>query len=216
LLRMRYGNGTRRKAALRNASCVFVCILLLLFPRRSNARPAPPTAKMDIYSAATTLHFREGRNRWVVRYENGSDYERVRFFCNRRLVRTVNRLFQSAFGTFTKKTTAALKFRFPIVFVAQGGFSAVGTWRRYYCLRHGKVKLMLEMGEWNGGPIFRDYDGDGKPEWVIDDYDFNGSQNDWGDHLYLYKLQPNYTLRLWKTVPNRSRRHLTDPSGRVQ
>ena len=91
--------------------------------------------------------------------------------------------------------------RFPIVVLQVEPGCGTPTITQLYTLRGGNLIHMAQVGALNGGPIFRDYDGDGKPEWVFDDYDFYAFSK--SKHFLIYKEQTNGKLKLWKRLPNK-------------
>jgi hypothetical protein len=68
-----------------------------------------------------------------------------------------------------------------------------------------------KVGGENGGPYFRDYDGDGQPEWVFDNFDWYEHNIEGPTGFQVYKQVPSGKLRIWKHLPNPKRRHLKDP-----
>ncbi|MBX3113867.1 MAG: hypothetical protein KF836_04810 [Fimbriimonadaceae bacterium] len=64
------------------------------------------------------------------------------------------------------------------------------------------IKIHRESIEGNG-PIFRDFDGDGKLEWVFDDSDYYFYYGKTPKWLLVYKPSPSGKLKLWKKIPNK-------------
>lgn len=75
----------------------------------------------------------------------------------------------------------------------------------YLMLANGKIKRIHEEGIENNGPIFRDFDGDGKLEWVFDDYSHYTYYGDDPKWLLVYKPGKSGKLKLWKKIPNKRR-----------
>ncbi len=190
----------------------------LVAPSVSNPAPLPPPVAADTseapldlsmreqptvgYTKTRTLRFREGRDKWRVEFWSDGNYNRgrVKFYRDRRFI------YEQDGDPYLFLGILPFKSRFPVVALRTGGFSAVGQTTRFYTLRRGTISLLLEMDSWNHGPYFQNYDHDGNPEWVTDDYDFNYSENPWGDHLYIHKLQPNGDLKAISVLPNTGHR----------
>lgn len=77
-----------------------------------------------------------------------------------------------------------------------------------YGIRRGKLMHVVEVDGECGGPILHDYDGDGRLEWVFDDYNWYRYYGKEPKYLLVYKMASDGKLRLWKRLPNRQRRHL--------
>lgn len=73
---------------------------------------------------------------------------------------------------------------------------------------------MAELDAQNGGTIFRDYDGDGRPEWVFDDYNWATYREDGPESFLIYTERKDGTLKLWKRLPNKKRLPLQDRLNR--
>jgi hypothetical protein len=84
----------------------------------------------------------------------------------------------------------------------------------FYGIRRGRLWRMgtAPHGEC-GGPLFRDMDGDGRPEWVFDDDDWYTYYGRGPQHFVVYKLDRSGRLRRWKRLANRDRRALPDTVG---
>lgn len=82
-----------------------------------------------------------------------------------------------------------------------------GKYTKFYRLgANGKVKLILDLDIQNGGPVFRDMDGDGRVEWIFDSRDYyDDSQQEYGRNLLVYKPSKSGELLLWKQIPNRNK-----------
>ena len=153
---------------------------------------------------------REGRNLWRLeiwgpKRENVSDYY-LKFYRNRHLIETVSAADMGGHTLEFGKIRFATDF--PVIAVLGGGLCSPDVTTRFYILQQGRVVLMAAVGAYAGGPIFRDYDGDGKPEWVFDDYTYSKYRDDGPKYLLVYKQLSSGELKLWKTLPNKRRRHL--------
>ena len=167
---------------------------------------APPPEVSDVhYTLNKTLYFREGKDRWRMDYwSDGGNADYVKFYCNRRFVSKIDAGDMGGSDLFIGELPFAT--RFPIIALQSHGMSAVGKMKRFYTLRHGKVDLLLQMEVWSGGPVFGKQDRRGTRQWITDDFVFNCSPDYYGEHLLIYKLQPNGDLLLLKTVPNKQHR----------
>jgi hypothetical protein len=84
------------------------------------------------------------------------------------------------------------------------------TNKHFFTVRGQRLVYMGKVGGENGGPLFRDEDGDGQTEWVFDNYCWY-EQYEKGPNQYLvFKLTKAGTLRLWKRLPNPKHRRLPD------
>jgi hypothetical protein len=137
--------------------------------------------------------------------------EFVKFFRNDRLLRTstageIGPGYSLEFGRPSFAT------RFPLIAIRVepecGNPCAIDL----FSIRHGRIIEIGSVGGEAGGPIFRDLDGDGKPEWILDDYDhyaFTGKPT----HFLVYKEASDGTLTLWKRLPNKKRQRLPAALG---
>lgn len=79
-----------------------------------------------------------------------------------------------------------------------------GEWTTFYSLNaHGKIKEIHQERIEGNGPIFRDFDDDGKLEWVFDDDDYYTYYGDVPKWLLVYKPEKSGKLKLWKKIPNK-------------
>ena len=130
----------------------------------------------------------------------------ARFFKNDRLVRTTGAAkFKGISLEFGK---AKFETRFPLIVIraepAMGHPGPVSL----LSIRNGQLVRIGEIGGEAGGPIFRDYDGDGKKEWVFDDYDWYVYYGKHPKHFVIYKEQRDGTLKRWKRLPNKEQKRL--------
>ena len=172
------------------------------------ATPAAPpeTGKPETGERLNATRFvSEGRNQWRIEiWETGEglsveDY--VKFYRNGHIVRQTN---AETLGGMTLGF-GKVKFatRFPVLVLQVEPGCGTPTVTQLYTFRGGKLINMAEVGALNGGPLFRDYDGDGKPEWVFDDYDWYTYYGKPPKHFLIYKEQANGKLKLWKRLPNK-------------
>ena len=178
----------------------------------------PPPTRMELANGELlhTLRAQEGRDIWRIEIwwpVKGLEVgEYAKFYKNGRLVYTLHAHTINADGFEFGK--AAFKTRYPLLVLQ--GLPAAGHLRNtiLYTIRRGRL---IEMGEINGqnhGPVFRDYDGDNRPEWVFDDYNWYVYYEKGPKFLLVYKELKNGKLKLWKTLPNPKRRELPERLGR--
>jgi hypothetical protein len=170
------------------------------------------------YDKQRVERFGVGRDRWTIRWTElgfvhyvGQSYwerdEKVR------ISRNGQRMLTLRAGDVSGYYIAAKRVWFPVGFpvIAVRGHSANGHGEetRFYGIRHRRLYLMggITVGE-NGGPIFRDLDGDGRMEWIFDDYTWYGYYGDPPRWLLVYRLSRAGRLVFWKKLPNRTRKHL--------
>ena len=137
----------------------------------------------------------------------------AKFFRNKRLMRQIYGKERGNFGLEFGKTRSTT--RYPVIvlqLLPQVGHPVATC---LFTIRHGELIEMKTIGAMNGGPIFRDYDGDGKMEWVFDDYDWYDYYNEGPKYLLVYKELENGKLKLWKRLPNKHRRHLPNNIGQM-
>jgi len=130
----------------------------------------------------------------------------ARFFKNDRLVRKAGAAeFKGISLEFGKANFAT---RYPLIVIraepAMGHPGPVSL----LSIRNGQVVRIGEIDGEAGGPIFRDYDGDGRKEWVFDDYNWYVYYGAHPKHYIAYKEQRDGTLKRWKRLPNKERRRL--------
>lgn len=104
--------------------------------------------------------------------------------------------------------------RFPVIATRAHSECGHGQATRFYSVRSGTIRLMSpDILDECGGPIFRDIDRDGSPEWIFDNYTWCGNYGDGPMNLIIYRLGRDGQLRFWKRAPNKSRGHLPDNVG---
>ncbi|KAG8526083.1 uncharacterized protein KY384_000075 [Bacidia gigantensis] len=181
--------------------------------------PAPPVVGLepeeqpDNYQLVRTLRLREGKDVWQLEkwqalpYSNRIDC--LKIYCNGHLIREADASDVAGNGFLFGKMPFAS--RYPIFAIIGGGDMGNGAMKRFYTLRQGKIILMLEMPYCAGGPILRDCDGDGRPEWAFDDYDWyeymnNGPERRAGMNPTRSQItqQPLSTLRWLRHNPQHS------------
>lgn len=138
--------------------------------------------------------------------------EYIKFFRNGHLVRKI--YARDIGGVGLGFGEAKFKTRFPMIVLQTEPECGHPGPTCLYTIRQGRLIQMGQVGGEYGGPIFRDYDGDGRPEWVFDDYNWYNYYDKGPKYFLVYKEWKNGTLHLWKRLPNVHRRPL--PANFVQ
>ena len=89
----------------------------------------------------------------------------------------------------------------------------MGTHPRHARQSGRRIVEIGSVGGEAGGPILRDLDGDGKPEWIFDDYDWYTYYGTHPKHFLVYKEASDGTLKIWKRLPNKKRQRLPSALG---
>lgn len=211
-----------------------LCLLCLTFAlvqtRRSRHRaivtppmvvaaPIPPEEEARDYTKdhiESTEEIQDGNDLWRVEIwwpKRGLEVgEFARFYKNGTLIRTVNAHELDGDGLQFGK--AGFKTRYPLIVLA--ALPGMGHVRdsALFAIRNGVLVKMMQIDGMHAGPVFRDYDGDGRPEWVFDDYNWYRYREEGPMKYLVYKEQKDGTLKLWKRLPNRKRLRLPDRLGR--
>ncbi|GDX41209.1 hypothetical protein LBMAG21_15010 [Armatimonadota bacterium] len=163
-----------------------------------------------------TKEIRDGRDLWRVEiwWPKGGLEVGVyaKFYKNGQLVRKVSAHELRGDGLLFGE--AEFKSRYSIiVLLAEPGLGHMSS-ATLFSIRQGKLIQMVTVNGEMGGPIFRNYDNAGLPEWVFDDF-YWYEHREAGPKSYLvFKEQKDGTLKLWKHLPNPKRLHLPDKLGR--
>ena len=186
------------------------------------ATPAPPPVPQEDAiepgkdELRHTLTAHEGRDTWRVEtWRIQGDLqcgEYAAFYRDGHLIRKV--YASKMGGSLLAVSKASFQTRFPIISVTMSFLQPIPITTEIYTLRRGHLIKIGKVGGENGGPIFRDYDGDGKLEWVFDDYNGHKYHEEGPEHLLVYKELKNGKLELWKILPNPERQSLPDHLGR--
>jgi hypothetical protein len=99
----------------------------------------------------------------------------------------------------------------PVFFFARHSGAGHGQWVQYWAIHDDEPELLVSLEGENGGPIFRDFDGDGVMEWVFDDFEWYAQLDDPPMHFLVYKVRGPAGLQLCKTLPNPDRTVLPTP-----
>ncbi|MCW3055968.1 MAG: hypothetical protein JWN14_5138, partial [Chthonomonadales bacterium] len=173
--------------------------------RRSAQQKTPPhrLAQADRDRSATTAAGKDtselrsaqtlliGHDTWTFEARMPSTdtiWELLRCFRNGQLVQTIDShdMGKNDCGQYFEVRLMHFPTRFPIIAVRVQSGAGHGQVTRYYAVRHGQMFNMGEIEAECGGPVFRDLDGDGKPEWVFDDFDPRYGR-DRPDYYKVYK-----------------------------
>lgn len=114
-------------------------------------------------------------------------------------------------GTLIGAARAWYPVGYPVITVSGHTGCSHGQTTRFYAISRGELHQMFEIEGEVGGPIFRDLDGDGKNEWIFDNYDF------WQANpptQYLVYRQSGFRVSFWKKLPNPKRVELPSPGVR--
>lgn len=137
--------------------------------------------------------------------------EYVKIFKNEQLVRKYRA--EELSGVTLEFGKAAFTPRFPLLILRGEPAAGHPGPINLFSIREGKLVAMGKVEGEAGGPIFRDYDGDGKKEWVFDDYNWYVYYGARPRYFVVYKEQSDGTLKKWKKLPNKDRRRLPGNLG---
>lgn len=160
------------------------------------------------------IYIKAGRDRW--RFEEwfvNSTYGFAKCYRNGIFVQKLTS--EGMNGNDVEICRVKFKTRLPILVTHSEPAAGHPGDTRLYLIKNRKLVVMGQFGGEYGGPIFRDYDSDGKTEWVFDDYDYYRDHQDGPKHLLVYKLLKSGKLKLWKTLPNKHRPRLPSLLGAV-
>jgi hypothetical protein len=91
-----------------------------------------------------------------------------------------------------------------------------GQWSWFYVVHNHRLHGPMMRVECEvGGPIFKDLDGDGRPEMIFDNWDYYKFEwkHNGPDKYRVYKVTKKYRIRFWKTIPNHRHVRLPDRLG---
>jgi hypothetical protein len=181
-------------------------------PATAPGQPAAPIER-DPDQAS----FSVGRDQWrfvVNRVSNSEAFEAdLRIYKNGGMVCRLRAEQLDGEGLAVKRVS--FPTRYPVMAVLAYPDAGHPTATHFYTTRAGRLVHMGEVGAENGGPVFHDYDGDGRPEWVFDDYDWCEYYTRGPAFYLVYKETREGKLHLWRRLPNLKRRHLPDRIGIV-
>jgi len=144
-------------------------------------------------------------------------WELLRCYRNGQLVQTIDsqNMGKNDCGQYFEVRLMHFPTRFPVVGVRVQSGAGHGQVTRYYVVRQGQMFNMGEIEAECGGPVFRDLDRDGKPEWVFDDFDPRYGR-DRPDYYEVYKESADGKLVYWKCLPYDRPHPLPDPFSSSQ
>jgi hypothetical protein len=176
---------------------------------RNEAKPA----NSDTYELRSSETILIGHDKWTFEVCMPSmGWELLRCFRNGQFVQSIDSkdLGKDDCGQYFQVRLMHFPTRFPVVGVRVHSGAGHGQVTRYYAVRHGQMFNMGEIEAECGGPVFRDLDGDGKPEWVFDDFDPRYGR-DRPDYYDIYKESADGKLVFWKYLPYDRPQPLPDP-----
>ena len=190
-------------------ACVILALVALLGAQAQSVLPTTVFTKVPGCSITV------GKDHWTIWFrparmmkdpEIGPTYQRyqqVQVRKNRRVLLSFPDDADDDAGMLSAQR-AWYPFPFPTFVIRAHSWAGHGEESNYYAIVKGGLVLMLKnsIGE-NGGPVFRDVDGDGKPEFIIDDYSYYEHWDKPQLHLLMYKLGRDSRLHLWKKVNRR-------------
>lgn len=142
-----------------------------------------------------------GRDRWAIGVSDDRGNDNRYAFITKDGKTVLERSAEKMQGSEMKAARAWCSAPWPIFVVSCHTGGSHGQTTEYYAVRGGRADLVLSIYGEVGGPIFRDFDGDGVLEWVFsaayDNYLHLESQN-----FLVYRLGASRTYELWKTLPN--------------
>jgi hypothetical protein len=81
----------------------------------------------------------------------------------------------------------------------------------FYAVKGGKLHKMFDIYGEGGGPVFRDIDGDGKSEWIFDNFEH---PNRVDPSAFMIYRQNSTKVTFWKELPNPKEVKLPTPRVR--
>jgi hypothetical protein len=170
---------------------------------------APPQDKL-----VSSERFRLGPDLWAIEQREAPDWaDFTRDATIRKNGRAVEHISGEDLGGHVI-LARRVHFPTPYVVIAVRGHSACGHGQvtRFYSIRKGRLARMgIDIEHECGGPVFRDFDGDGTCEWVFDDDDWYTYYGRGPRYFLVYKPTRAGGLKLWRRLPNRRRERLPDP-----
>jgi hypothetical protein len=221
----------KKRRVLFLASCLLLLSLPCLFyylrkpaqqKQRDNAVPlrslAPsvqnlpplPEQEQDELITCETVTIGEDIWRLEVWRQRPSYEDMLKFYRNGQIVQTVQskELGKIYGGQFFTVRLMHFPTLYPVIAARVRSGAGHGQVTRFYAVRNGQLINLGEVEGECGGPVFRDYDGDGKREWVFDDYDYYDYHDQGPDFYKVYKETADSKLVLWKELPDKQHRGL--------
>ena len=181
-------------------------LLLTVAAGLSGSTPAPQ-------NHSERVGFTVGSDRWLFQVNSRPDPSRTLYELHvlkngRRLLRLPRTQPEWPMSFAVRRMP--FKSSFPIVAVMS--YPGAGHPHRttFFGIRDGSLIPMGSVEAENGGPVFRDYDRDGRSEWVFDDYQWSRYYTRGPRYLKVYKQDSRGRLQLWKRGPNPTRKRLPD------
>jgi hypothetical protein len=206
---------SHRKNSAVSTSIRLTAAALVQYSRRS---PCGPKGPMSQDTLENSLAVQAGHHRWRLEIrqprhakEEIDVEESLRVFKNDRLVRTIPAMKLG--GVSLEFGKPAFKTHFPLIVIRAEPAAGHPGPITLFSIRKGELVAIGRIGGEAGGPLFRDYEGDGKKEWVFDDYDWYVYRGAHPKFLLVYKEANDGTLKMWKRLPNKKRRRLPNNLG---
>jgi len=120
-----------------------------------------------------------------------------------RILRNDRQVFVDDKGSYNRAKVVQTPAPFPVVAIRETSGAGHGERTLLGGLRRGRAVRMVDIS-WGeaGGPIFKDLDGDGKPEWIWDDYSWYEYFHHAPGFWIAYRLGRDGKLRRWRKLRN--------------
>jgi len=192
----------------------------LRLAQAAHGRSATNAADNDTSELRSSQTILIGHDKWTFETRMPSTdtiWELLRCFRNGQLVQTIHSqdMGKDDCGQHFQVRLMHFPTRFPVVGVRVQSGAGHGQVTRYYAVRQRQMFNMGEIEGECGGPVFRDLDGDGKPEWIFDDFDPRYGR-DHPDYYEVYKEAADGKLVYWKYLPYDRPHPLPDPFHATQ
>lgn len=176
----------------------------------SNFQKARLSKQMQVQAEGNTWRFE------IWDEENNCKYpdfpaQYLKVFRNAKLVRTT--VAGELGGYSLEFGKVAFAYHLPLIVIRANPMCGNPGSVSLFTIRNRQFYRIAQIGGENGGPLLRDYDGDGRREWVFDDYCWYEYYNAGPKWLRIYKEGKDGRLTFWKRLPNRRRRHLAENLG---
>lgn len=104
--------------------------------------------------------------------------------------------------------------RIPYIVFREYASAGSGAWTKIFTMKAGgRLTQIFEEENYDnvfhtardlGGPVFRDLDGDGREEWIWDDFSSYDNLEGAPRNLIAFKLNSTGVLKVWRVFPNRN------------
>jgi hypothetical protein len=179
---------------------------------RGQGTPTPPEAVSLEDEPPEVIKFAVSSDEWrfVVTWVTNAEetQSELSVYRNGRLVRKLRAEALDGMGLEIKRIT--LPSGNSVVGVLSFPGAGHATAKHFFTVRDRQLLYMGKVGGENGGPVFRDGDGDGRGEWVFDNYCWYEQYTEGPTQYLVFKATKAGTLRLWKRFPNPKHERLPD------